>query len=92
MIKVGGATEVEVKERKDRVDDALNATRAAVEEGIVAGGGVALLRAAFKLNIKGDNEDQNVGIRIVATRARSPDPSDRGKRRRRRLDRGRQAA
>jgi chaperonin GroEL len=72
VIKVGGATEVEVKERKDRVDDALNATRAAVEEGIVAGGGVALLRAAFKLNIKGDNEDQNVGIAIVRKALESP--------------------
>jgi chaperonin GroEL len=72
VIKVGGATEVEVKERKDRVDDALNATRAAVEEGIVAGGGVALLRAAFKLNIKGDNDDQNVGIRIVQRALESP--------------------
>jgi len=72
VIKVGGATEVEVKERKDRVDDALNATRAAVEEGIVPGGGVALLRAAFKLNIKGDNEDQNVGIAIVKKALESP--------------------
>ncbi|MES1198798.1 MAG: chaperonin GroEL [Pseudomonadota bacterium] len=72
VIKVGGATEVEVKERKDRVDDALNATRAAVEEGIVPGGGVALLRAAFKLNIKGDNDDQNVGIRIVQRALESP--------------------
>ena len=72
VIKVGGATEVEVKERKDRVDDALNATRAAVEEGIVAGGGVALLRAAFKLNIKGDNDDQNVGIRIVQKALEAP--------------------
>lgn len=72
VIKVGGATEVEVKERKDRVDDALNATRAAVEEGIVAGGGVALLRAAFKLNIKGDNEDQNVGIAIVRKALEAP--------------------
>jgi chaperonin GroEL len=72
VIKVGGATEVEVKERKDRVDDALNATRAAVEEGIVPGGGVALLRAAFKLNIKGDNEDQDVGIAIVRKALESP--------------------
>ncbi|MEJ0060097.1 MAG: chaperonin GroEL [Terricaulis sp.] len=72
VIKVGGATEVEVKERKDRVDDALNATRAAVEEGIVPGGGVALLRAAFKLNIKGDNEDQNVGIAIVRKALEAP--------------------
>ncbi len=72
VIKVGGATEVEVKERKDRVDDALNATRAAVEEGIVAGGGVALLRAAFKLSVKGDNEDQNVGVNIVRKALESP--------------------
>jgi chaperonin GroEL len=72
VIKVGGATEVEVKERKDRVDDALNATRAAVEEGIVPGGGVALLRAAFKLSIKGDNEDQNVGIAIVKKALEAP--------------------
>jgi len=72
VIKVGGATEVEVKERKDRVDDALNATRAAVEEGIVVGGGVALLRAAFKLNITGDNEDQNVGISIVRKALEAP--------------------
>jgi len=72
VIKVGGATEVEVKERKDRVDDALNATRAAVEEGIVPGGGVALLRAAFKLNIKGDNEDQNVGIAIIRKALEAP--------------------
>ncbi len=72
VIKVGGATEVEVKERKDRVDDALNATRAAVEEGIVAGGGVALLRAAFKLNVKGENEDQDVGVQIVRKALESP--------------------
>ncbi len=72
VIKVGGATEVEVKERKDRVDDALNATRAAVEEGIVPGGGVALLRAAFKLNVKGDNDDQNVGIRIIQKALEAP--------------------
>jgi len=72
VIKVGGATEVEVKERKDRVDDALNATRAAVEEGIVAGGGVALFRAAQKLNVTGDNEDQNVGIAIVKKALEAP--------------------
>lgn len=66
VIKVGGATEVEVKERKDRVDDALHATRAAVEEGIVAGGGVALLRARKVLDaLKGINDDQQAGIRIV---------------------------
>ena len=72
VIRVGGATEVEVKERKDRVDDALNATRAAVEEGIVPGGGTALLRAAFKLSIKGDNDDQNVGIGIVKKALEAP--------------------
>ncbi len=66
VIRVGGSTEVEVKERKDRVDDALHATRAAVEEGIVPGGGVALLRASTKLaSVKGDNNDQQVGIEIV---------------------------
>ena len=66
IIKVGGSTEVEVKERKDRVDDALHATRAAVEEGIVPGGGVALLRAAKALDeLKTENEDQKVGINIV---------------------------
>jgi chaperonin GroEL len=72
VIKVGGATEVEVKERKDRVDDALNATRAAVEEGVVAGGGVALLRAAQAITVKGDNEDQNAGINIVKRALQSP--------------------
>ena len=66
VIKVGGATEIEVKERKDRVDDALHATRAAVEEGIVPGGGVALLRAAKALDeLKTENEDQKIGINIV---------------------------
>jgi len=66
VIRVGGATEVEVKERKDRVDDAMNATRAAVEEGIVAGGGVALLYALPALqDLKGANRDQQVGIEIV---------------------------
>src|SRR5215467_2820231 len=72
VIKVGGATEVEVKERKDRVDDALNATRAAVEEGVVAGGGVALLRAAQAITGKGENEDQNAGINIVKRALQSP--------------------
>jgi chaperonin GroEL len=72
VIKVGGATEVEVKERKDRVDDALNATRAAVEEGIVVGGGVALLRAAQTLTVKGDNEDQDAGINIVRKALQAP--------------------
>jgi chaperonin GroEL len=66
VLRVGGATEVEVKERKDRVDDALNATRAAVEEGIVPGGGVALLRAISVLeNVEYANEDQKAGINIV---------------------------
>jgi chaperonin GroEL len=72
VIKVGGATEVEVKERKDRVDDALNATRAAVEEGIVAGGGVALLRATQAITVKGENEDQNAGIAIVKRALQAP--------------------
>ncbi|MCP3697994.1 MAG: chaperonin GroEL, partial [Aliivibrio sp.] len=64
VIKVGAATEVEMKEKKDRVEDALHATRAAVEEGVVAGGGVALIRAASKVaGLEGDNEEQNVGIR-----------------------------
>jgi chaperonin GroEL len=72
VIKVGGATEVEVKERKDRVDDALNATRAAVEEGVVAGGGVALLKAAQAITVKGDNDDQNAGVAIVKRALQSP--------------------
>jgi chaperonin GroEL len=65
VIRVGGATEVEVKEKKDRIDDALNATRAAVEEGIVPGGGTALLRSSIVLDIKGENDDQNAGIAII---------------------------
>ncbi len=66
VIRVGGATEIEVKEKKDRVDDAMHATRAAVEEGVLPGGGVALLRAAAKLEaLEGDNDDQKVGINIV---------------------------
>src|SRR5690554_6023112 len=72
VIKVGGATEVEVKERKDRVDDALNATRAAVEAGVVPGGGVALLRAAAALNVKGDNDDQDAGIQIIKRALQAP--------------------
>jgi chaperonin GroEL len=69
VIKVGAATEVEMKEKKARVEDALHATRAAVEEGVVPGGGVALVRSLAKVEkLKGDNEDQNVGIGI-ATRA-----------------------
>ncbi len=73
VIKVGGATEVEVKERKDRVDDALHATRAAVEEGIVPGGGVALLRASKALEgLKGENDDQKIGISIVRKALQAP--------------------
>jgi chaperonin GroEL len=73
VIKVGGATEVEVKERKDRVDDALHATRAAVEEGIVPGGGVALVRAIKALDgLKAENEDQKVGINIVRKALQAP--------------------
>jgi len=72
VIKVGGSSEVEVKERKDRVDDALNATRAAVEEGIVPGGGVALLWAAKSLKAKGDNEDQEAGVNIVRRALQAP--------------------
>ncbi len=72
VIRVGGATEVEVKEKKDRVDDALNATRAAVQEGIVAGGGTALLVAAGSLKAKGANEDQEAGINIVRRALQAP--------------------
>jgi chaperonin GroEL len=72
VIKVGGATEVEVKERKDRVDDALNATRAAVEEGIVAGGGCALLRASKAITVKGSNDDEEAGVNIVRRALQAP--------------------
>ena len=73
VIKVGGATEIEVKERKDRVDDALHATRAAVEEGIVPGGGVALLRATAVLDkLRAENDDQKVGIQIVKRAIQAP--------------------
>ncbi|KMK51441.1 molecular chaperone GroEL [[Actinobacillus] muris] len=74
VIKVGAATEVEMKEKKDRVDDALHATRAAVEEGVVAGGGVALVRAANKVaaTLKGDNEEQNVGIKLALRAMEAP--------------------
>jgi chaperonin GroEL len=65
VIRVGGSTEVEVKEKKDRIDDALNATRAAVQEGIVPGGGVALLRSSTKITVKGENDDQEAGVNIV---------------------------
>ncbi|GAA0238021.1 chaperonin GroEL [Castellaniella daejeonensis] len=73
VIKVGAATEVEMKEKKDRVDDALHATRAAVEEGIVPGGGVALLRAGKALaTLKGSNSDQDAGIQLVARAIEEP--------------------
>ncbi|MDX1474646.1 MAG: chaperonin GroEL, partial [Reinekea sp.] len=73
VIKVGAATEVEMKEKKARVDDALHATRAAVEEGVVAGGGVALVRAMANISgLKGDNEDQNVGIALALRAMEAP--------------------
>jgi chaperonin GroEL len=72
VIRVGGSTEVEVKEKKDRIDDALNATRAAVQEGIVPGGGVALLRASAELKAKGGNADQDAGINIVRQALQAP--------------------
>ncbi len=73
VIKVGAATEIEMKEKKDRVEDALHATRAAVEEGVVAGGGVALIRAASKItSLTGDNEEQNVGIRVALRAMEAP--------------------
>ena len=73
VIKVGAATEVEMKEKKARVEDALHATRAAVEEGVVPGGGVALVRALTAVaEVKGDNEDQNVGIAIAIRSMQEP--------------------
>ena len=73
VIKVGAATEVEMKEKKARVEDALHATRAAVEEGVVPGGGVALVRAASQLqDLRGDNEDQNVGIKVALRAMEAP--------------------
>uniref|UniRef100_UPI003B3A08A9 TCP-1/cpn60 chaperonin family protein n=1 Tax=Bosea sp. (in: a-proteobacteria) TaxID=1871050 RepID=UPI003B3A08A9 len=73
VIRVGGATEVEVKEKKDRVDDALNATRAAVEEGILPGGGVALLRALNSVKaLKTENDDQKTGVEIVRKAIMAP--------------------
>ena len=73
VLNIGGASEIEVKERKDRVEDALNSTRAAVEEGIVAGGGVALLYAGRSLDkLKGENDDQNVGIGVVRRALEAP--------------------
>jgi chaperonin GroEL len=73
VIKVGAATEIEMKEKKARVEDALHATRAAVEEGVVAGGGVALIRAVEAIrDLKGDNEDQNVGIAAACAPWKEP--------------------
>jgi chaperonin GroEL len=73
ILYIGAATEVEMKEKKDRVDDALHATRAAVQEGVVVGGGVALIRAASALDkLKGDNEDQDTGINIIRVAIESP--------------------
>ena len=73
VLRVGGSTEVEVKEKKDRVDDALNATRAAADEGIVPGGGIALLKASKVLaDLKGDNADQNAGIAIIRRALQAP--------------------
>jgi chaperonin GroEL len=72
VIKVGAATEIEMKEKKARVEDALHATRAAVEEGVVAGGGVALIRAVAAMKIKGDNDDQSVGIKILSRAVEEP--------------------
>ena len=72
LVKVGAATEVEMKEKKARVEDALHATRAAVEEGIVPGGGVAYLRARANVKVKGDNDDQDAGIKIVMRALEEP--------------------
>ena len=73
VIRVGGSTEIEVKERKDRVDDALNATRAAVQEGVVPGGGVALLHASKVLNgMEGANADQTRGMEIIRVALLAP--------------------
>ncbi|MDQ4678298.1 TCP-1/cpn60 chaperonin family protein, partial [Stenotrophomonas maltophilia group sp. RNC7] len=73
VIKVGAATEVEMKEKKARVEDALHATRAAVEEGVVAGGGVALLRAKQAItDLKGDTPDQNAGIKLILRAVEEP--------------------
>src|SRR5690606_12231453 len=73
ILYIGAATEVEMKEKKDRVDDALHATRAAVDEGIVAGGGVALIRASAALeDLKGDNDDETTGINIIRIALEAP--------------------
>ncbi len=88
VLYIGAATEVEMKEKKDRVDDALHATRAAVEEGIVPGGGVAFIRAVEALdNINNDNEDEKTGIQIVRRAIEEPLRQIVAKRRYRRLNR-----
>ena len=93
VIRVGGATEIEVKERKDRVDDAMNATRAAVEEGVVAGGGVALLHAIKALDERQARQRRPAGRRRDRPQGDpGPGAADRRERRRRRCGRGRQAA
>ena len=76
MIRVGAATEVEMKEKKARVEDALHATRAAVEEGIVPGGGVALIRASSALDkLKGGTDEEKVGVKIVRRAIEEPLPA-----------------
>ncbi len=72
VLYIGAASEIEMKEKKDRVDDALHATRAAVEEGIVAGGGVALVRAIMAINVEGINQDENTGIKIIKRAIEEP--------------------
>ena len=91
VINVGAATETEMKEKKARVEDALHATRAAVEEGIVPGGGVALIRAQTRAREDPQaRSDEQIGVDIVRRAARGADPHDRAERGRRRLDRGRE--
>ena len=90
VIKVGAATETEMKEKKARIEDAMHATKAAVEEGIVPGGGVALLRAAKALETLKLGGDQQVGVNIIARAVEEPLAVDRQQRRRRRLRRRRQ--
>ena len=87
IIKVGAATETEMKEKKARVEDAMHATKAAVEEGIVPGGGVALLRASTALADVALDGDEQIGVRIILPRHRGADALDRHQRRPRRLDR-----
>jgi len=72
ILKIGAESEIEMKEKKDRVEDALNATRAAIDEGIIPGGGVALMQAALKIDVEGDNEDQNAGIQLLKRACEAP--------------------